>query len=228
MSTQIIEVSSLHKRYGSKVAVEDVSFSVDQGEIFGIVGPNADDDGRVHRRLAQAQWRLCEGPGPRPRARRSRAASAAGGAVAAKRAPREIEGLGGARPVRLLLSPPGGLWSFAGEPGAAALLVGAKSAGFDLINLRPFPNPIPIDSTVSLRRAKFSSTCREVGLNLRPIASGSTRPVETGQIRPISRRRSPISPAKVKPAATAEITTSGRRVRLAAGSWGTRSNGERF
>jgi ABC-2 type transport system ATP-binding protein len=40
MSTQIIEVSSLHKRYGSKVAVEDVSFSVDQGEIFGIVGPN--------------------------------------------------------------------------------------------------------------------------------------------------------------------------------------------
>ncbi|MDP9246573.1 MAG: ABC transporter ATP-binding protein [Candidatus Dormibacteraeota bacterium] len=40
MSTQIIEVSSLQKRYGSKVAVEDVSFSVDQGEIFGIVGPN--------------------------------------------------------------------------------------------------------------------------------------------------------------------------------------------
>ncbi|HEY4867095.1 MAG TPA: ABC transporter ATP-binding protein [Candidatus Dormibacteraeota bacterium] len=40
MSTQIIEVSSLNKRYGSKVAVEDVSFSVDQGEIFGIVGPN--------------------------------------------------------------------------------------------------------------------------------------------------------------------------------------------
>src|SRR3984893_3005434 len=40
MSTHIIEVSSLHKRYGSKVAVEDVSFSVEQGEIFGIVGPN--------------------------------------------------------------------------------------------------------------------------------------------------------------------------------------------
>lgn len=40
MSKQIIEVSALHKRYGSKVAVEDVSFTVDQGEIFGIVGPN--------------------------------------------------------------------------------------------------------------------------------------------------------------------------------------------
>ena len=40
MSRQIIEVSELQKRYGSKVAVEDVSFTVDRGEIFGIVGPN--------------------------------------------------------------------------------------------------------------------------------------------------------------------------------------------
>jgi ABC-2 type transport system ATP-binding protein len=40
VSTQIIEVSALHKRYGRQVAVEDVSFTVDQGEIFGIVGPN--------------------------------------------------------------------------------------------------------------------------------------------------------------------------------------------
>jgi ABC-2 type transport system ATP-binding protein len=39
VSTQIIEVSALHKRYGRQVAVEDVSFTVDQGEIFGIVGP---------------------------------------------------------------------------------------------------------------------------------------------------------------------------------------------
>jgi ABC-2 type transport system ATP-binding protein len=40
MGRQIIEVSALHKRYGTKVAVEDVSFTVDQGEIFGIIGPN--------------------------------------------------------------------------------------------------------------------------------------------------------------------------------------------
>jgi ABC-2 type transport system ATP-binding protein len=40
VSTPTIEVSALHKRYGKKVAVEDVSFTVDQGEIFGIVGPN--------------------------------------------------------------------------------------------------------------------------------------------------------------------------------------------
>ena len=35
-----IEVTNLHKRYGDKVAVHDVSFTVDEGEIFGILGPN--------------------------------------------------------------------------------------------------------------------------------------------------------------------------------------------
>jgi ABC-2 type transport system ATP-binding protein len=40
LSTPIIEVTALHKRYGKQVAVEDVSFTVDPGEIFGIVGPN--------------------------------------------------------------------------------------------------------------------------------------------------------------------------------------------
>ena len=41
-----------------------------------------------------------------------------------------------------------------------------------------------------------------------------TAECETRQIWPISRRRSPKRPAKVKPAATAEITTRGKRVRL--------------
>jgi ABC-2 type transport system ATP-binding protein len=36
----IIEVEHLHKRYRDTVAVEDVSFTVEQGEIFGIIGPN--------------------------------------------------------------------------------------------------------------------------------------------------------------------------------------------
>ncbi|WP_433172485.1 ABC transporter ATP-binding protein [Actinoallomurus sp. CA-150999] len=36
----VIDVRNLHKRYGTKVAVEDVSFAVDEGEIFGILGPN--------------------------------------------------------------------------------------------------------------------------------------------------------------------------------------------
>ena len=36
----IIEVTHLKKRYREKVAVEDVSFTVEKGEIFGILGPN--------------------------------------------------------------------------------------------------------------------------------------------------------------------------------------------
>src|SRR5215475_8214264 len=35
-----IEVRQLRKAYGHTVAVEDVSFTVEQGEIFGILGPN--------------------------------------------------------------------------------------------------------------------------------------------------------------------------------------------
>jgi len=36
----VIEVENLHKSYGSTVAVDDVSFTVAQGEIFGILGRN--------------------------------------------------------------------------------------------------------------------------------------------------------------------------------------------
>ncbi|QYN20786.1 ABC transporter ATP-binding protein [Amycolatopsis sp. DSM 110486] len=36
----VIEVQHLHKTYGDKVAVDDVSFTVERGEIFGILGPN--------------------------------------------------------------------------------------------------------------------------------------------------------------------------------------------
>ena len=40
MSRPVIEVSHLYKRYRHHVAVQDVSFTVELGEIFGIVGPN--------------------------------------------------------------------------------------------------------------------------------------------------------------------------------------------
>ena len=39
-SMSIIEVTNLHKRYGDVTAVEDVSLTVEKGEIFGILGPN--------------------------------------------------------------------------------------------------------------------------------------------------------------------------------------------
>src|SRR4051812_9066389 len=35
-----IEVRNLRKTYGETVAVEDVSFTVEEGEIFGVLGPN--------------------------------------------------------------------------------------------------------------------------------------------------------------------------------------------
>jgi len=40
MTTPVVEVSHLRKTYGEKVAVDDVSFTVQQGEIFGVLGPN--------------------------------------------------------------------------------------------------------------------------------------------------------------------------------------------
>ena len=36
----VVDARHLEKRYGSHVAVEDVTFSVEEGEIFGILGPN--------------------------------------------------------------------------------------------------------------------------------------------------------------------------------------------
>jgi ABC-type branched-subunit amino acid transport system ATPase component len=36
----VIQVSGIRKTYGSTVAVDDVSFAVNDGEIFGLIGPN--------------------------------------------------------------------------------------------------------------------------------------------------------------------------------------------
>jgi ABC-2 type transport system ATP-binding protein len=36
----VIQVSGISKRYGRTIAIDDVSFEVEQGEIFGLIGPN--------------------------------------------------------------------------------------------------------------------------------------------------------------------------------------------
>ena len=36
----VIRASGLTKRYGDLTAVDDVSFEVERGEIFGLLGPN--------------------------------------------------------------------------------------------------------------------------------------------------------------------------------------------
>ena len=38
--TAVIEVTGLTKRYGGQAVVDDISFHVGKGEIFGILGPN--------------------------------------------------------------------------------------------------------------------------------------------------------------------------------------------
>jgi ABC-2 type transport system ATP-binding protein len=40
MSDHVIEVRNFRKTYGEFVAVEDISFDVNRGEIFGLLGPN--------------------------------------------------------------------------------------------------------------------------------------------------------------------------------------------
>ena len=38
--TPVIRVEGIRKAYGSQLAVDDVSFEVTAGEIFGLIGPN--------------------------------------------------------------------------------------------------------------------------------------------------------------------------------------------
>src|SRR5436190_3128031 len=40
VASPVIHVSSIRKTYGKTIAVEDVSFDVNDGEIFGLIGPN--------------------------------------------------------------------------------------------------------------------------------------------------------------------------------------------
>ena len=48
----MIEVSHLTKRYGSRLAVDDVSFTVEDGVIYGLLGPNGAGKSTLARRLA--------------------------------------------------------------------------------------------------------------------------------------------------------------------------------
>ena len=40
MPSTVIEVANLRKTYGATIAVDDISFAVHEGEIFGLIGPN--------------------------------------------------------------------------------------------------------------------------------------------------------------------------------------------
>src|SRR5512133_2254642 len=40
LSQPVVRVAGIRKTYGTLVAVDEVSFDVDEGEIFGLIGPN--------------------------------------------------------------------------------------------------------------------------------------------------------------------------------------------
>ena len=42
MAELIIQAEDLYKNYGGVAALRGVSFSVEQGEVFGLLGPNGD------------------------------------------------------------------------------------------------------------------------------------------------------------------------------------------
>ena len=51
MSDAVIDVRQLSRRFGELVAVEDVSFQVNRGAIFGLLGPNGSGKSTIIRML---------------------------------------------------------------------------------------------------------------------------------------------------------------------------------
>ena len=85
-SNPVIVAEGLTKRFGSRVAFEDLSFEVEAGEIFGFLGPNGAGKTTTVRVLATLlapspdgrRWRACPSAPPcRPGRRRSCASASA-------------------------------------------------------------------------------------------------------------------------------------------------------
>ena len=66
----MIEVSHLTKKYGSRLAVDDISFTVEDGVIYGLLGPNGAGKSTIMNILTgylaategQVRWRAIRCP----------------------------------------------------------------------------------------------------------------------------------------------------------------------
>lgn len=100
----IIEVDNLRKSYKDDVAVEEVSFSLEEGEIFGIIGPNGAGKTTTVECL-QGLRRPDEGgisvPGLDPRTEAAPATPADRFPTPGIRIAGSAQGVGGPGPVRL-------------------------------------------------------------------------------------------------------------------------------
>ena len=102
----VIEVTDLRKRYGGRAAVDGVSFSVEEGEIFGILGPNG--AGKTTTVESIAGLRVPDvghdqRPGTRPRRDRERLRPLVGVQLQESELPERMTVREAARAVRLLL-----------------------------------------------------------------------------------------------------------------------------
>ena len=99
-SQPVIHVAGIRKTYGPTVAVDDVSFDVQQGEIFGLIGPNG--AGKTTTMECVEGLRTPDRGaisvlGLDPRARRLRAAEPDRRAAAGGAAPEAHQGVGSRR-----------------------------------------------------------------------------------------------------------------------------------
>ena len=54
----MIEVKNVTKKYGSFVAVDDISFTINDGEVVGFLGPNGAGKSTTMNMITGYKWRV--------------------------------------------------------------------------------------------------------------------------------------------------------------------------